>query len=158
MPSPTRDFSTPADPKIAFKDSAKTIEIHYYGEDLLIYNRPMANALKSKFPVGEGTTANMLDAAFSTKEGGTRKTEILEDSRAKLRDLPHKDVPSTTPPPSSTKTSLQNLKDIAAGSPGICANAVTVVGSDKRAGVRDPEPISLGVSIYCSNSWALNAK
>jgi hypothetical protein len=109
-----RDFSAPADPNLVFNDGAKTLEIHYYGEDLLIYNRPLANALKSKFPVGEGSTANMIDAAFSTKAGSTRKTEILDNSRAALRDLPYQEVPSTTPAPDPGKNALQNLKDIVA--------------------------------------------
>src|SRR6266496_3532103 len=107
-----RDFGSPPDAKIVFNDAAKTIEIQYYGEDLMIYNRPLATALKTKFPVGVGGTADMLNAGFLTKEGAARKESILDNSRGALRDLPYKEPSATTPPPSAAKTPLQNLKDI----------------------------------------------
>jgi hypothetical protein len=112
-----RQFSAPPDPNIVFNDGAKTIEIHYYGEDLLIYNRALANGLKSAFPFGQGSTAQILDATFAAPGGQARKAEVLDNSRRALRDLPYQDVPATTPPPDPGKSALENLKSIAASNP-----------------------------------------
>ena len=112
-----RDYSAPADPNIVFNDGAKTIEIHYFGEDLLMYNRPLANALKSAFPFGTGSTPQIIEQTFLTPEGETRKTEILENSRETLRQTGYKEVPSNTPAPDPTASSLDNLKAIVASNP-----------------------------------------
>lgn len=112
-----RDYGAPADPNIVFNDGAKTIEIQYYGEDLLIYNKAFANALKSAFPYGQGSTAQILDATFAAPGGEARKAEVLDTSRAALRDLPYQEVPATTPAPNPGRSALDNLKDIAASNP-----------------------------------------
>src|SRR5256885_10873191 len=104
-----KDYSTPPDPKIVFNDSAKTIEIQYYGEDLLVYNKPLVTALKSAFPYGQGSTAQIIDEAFGVPGVDARKAEVLADSRGALRDLPYKEVPANTPPPNPGKTALENL-------------------------------------------------
>jgi hypothetical protein len=119
------------DPKVTFNDAKKTIEIEHFGEDLLIFNRPLANALRSAFPVGQGSTPQMIDAGFLTPEGVRRKTKILEQSRDALRDLPYQDTPAGTPAIDGTKSALDNLKDIAAGNPkGACFGGAH--GDDKR--------------------------
>lgn len=116
-----RDHGGAGDAKIVFNDARKTIEIEHYGEDLLIFNRPLAFALKSAFPVGTGTTPQMIEAAFMTPEGAKRKAEIIEESREALRQLPYQEVPPGTPPIDGGKTALENLTAITEGNPdGVC--------------------------------------
>jgi hypothetical protein len=112
-----KNCSSPPDPKIVFNDSAKTIEISYFGEDLLVYNKPLVAALKSAFPYGQGSTAQIIDQAFGASGVDARKAEVLDNSRGALRDLPYQEVPPNTPQPDPGKTTLENLKDIAASNP-----------------------------------------
>jgi len=112
-----RDHGNAADPNVVFNDSNKTIEISYFGEDLLIRNQKLAVALKQAFNFGEGSTAQQLNATFMTPEAEQRRESFLEDKRSELRDLDYQDVPATTPAIDTKKSATQNLIDIAGSNP-----------------------------------------
>ena len=117
-----KDFGGQNDPKIVFNDGAKTVEADYIAEDFTVYQKPLMDALYGiAFPNSWGANVNAFESAFLTPEGQQRKTEILDDSRDGVRDLPYQEVPPETPEPDSTKSKLENLKDIVNSNPkGVC--------------------------------------
>lgn len=112
-----RDHGGGGDANVVFNDTAKTIEISYYGEDLLIRNRALAGALKQAFPYGMGSTVDMLNATFLTPQAEKRRDDFLEDKRSDLRDLDYQDVPATTPAVDPGKSATDNLVAIAGSNP-----------------------------------------
>ena len=113
----------PGDVKIVFNDANKTIDIGYFGEDMGIYCKPLRDELTTIFYVAgkDGTRNGDMEAAFMTADGQKRKTEILEESRAALRESAYKSAPDDSPVPDDSLGALDNLKAITASSaPGVC--------------------------------------